>query len=115
MAKDVTVKNVVFDRLTLDNTPFYLPGDERLGRHACLLMHGLGGGVYEMKLLGYHLHAQGFSVKGVNYPGHDKPAVRMPELRHAYPAAGQRARAVLAPAARPVAQSAARPGRGESR
>lgn len=79
-----TADNLLLNRTTtrsIDNKPFYLEGDERYGHHACLLMHGLGGGVYEMKLLGYHLHAQGFSVQGINYPGHDKPAQRMPGSR----------------------------------
>lgn len=47
--------------------------------HACLLLHGLGGGVYELQLLGEYLHHRlGLTVQGISYPGHDRPASRMP-------------------------------------
>ena len=61
--------------IALKNEPFLLkqPGDR-----ACLLLHGLGGGVYEMQLLGEVLHQQGLTVCGINYPGHDLPATLMP-------------------------------------
>jgi carboxylesterase len=59
------------------NQPFLL---ETLSNkdQVCLLLHGLGGGVYEMQLLGEYLHVQGLSVRGINYPGHDRPITRMP-------------------------------------
>lgn len=62
--------------MKLSNQPFLLesPNSDR----ACLLLHGLGGGVYEMQLLGEYLHQYGFTVQGINYPGHDLPATKMP-------------------------------------
>jgi carboxylesterase len=60
----------------LSNQPFFLPGDTD---HACLLLHGLGGGVYEMQGLGLYLHELGLTVQGILYPGHDQPARRMPQ------------------------------------
>lgn len=62
----------------LENKPFLLPGSST---HACLLLHGLGGGVYEMQWLGQHLHALGLTVQSVLYPGHDKPGKKMPRSR----------------------------------
>jgi carboxylesterase len=61
----------------LCNKPFYLRGKKHEG-HAYLMLHGLGGGIYEMKPLGYELNAAGFTVQGINYPGHDEPATHMP-------------------------------------
>uniref|UniRef100_B8HYQ3 Carboxylesterase n=1 Tax=Cyanothece sp. (strain PCC 7425 / ATCC 29141) TaxID=395961 RepID=B8HYQ3_CYAP4 len=60
----------------LTNTPFLLTSSDR--ERACLLLHGLGGGVYEMQLLGQHLWESGFTVQGILYPGHDQPCERMP-------------------------------------
>lgn len=65
--------------MKLSNQPFLL--ESANSDHACLLLHGLGGGVYEMQLLGEYLHQQGFTVQGINYPGHDLPAVKMPASR----------------------------------
>lgn len=62
--------------MKLSNQPFLL--ESAAGNSACLLLHGLGGGVYEMQLLGEYLHQYGFTVQGINYPGHDKPSVKMP-------------------------------------
>lgn len=45
---------------------------------ACLCLHGLGGGIYELEPLAQQLHQQGLTVRGINYPGHDKPSPRMP-------------------------------------
>lgn len=61
----------------LSNTPFILERSV-VNDHACLLLHGLGGGVYEMQLLGEYLHQQGLNVQGINYPGHDQPVSIMP-------------------------------------
>ncbi len=58
----------------LCNQPFFFTG----GEQACLLLHGLGSGVYEMQLLGEYLHQQGLTVQGIHYPGHDKPVSIMP-------------------------------------
>jgi carboxylesterase len=61
----------------LTNQPFFLTGSTQADT-ACLLLHGLGGGVYEMELLGQFLHRQGFTVQGISYPGHDRAATKMP-------------------------------------
>jgi len=34
-----------------------------------------------MQLLGEYLHQQGFTVQGINYPGHDQPLTKMPDSR----------------------------------
>jgi carboxylesterase len=60
----------------LTNRPFLLEPPQ--AEIACLLLHGLGGGVYEMELLGQFLYQRGIAVQGINYPGHDRPASRMP-------------------------------------
>ncbi len=65
--------------MKLSNQPFLL--ESATSDHACLLLHGLGGGVYEMQLLGEYLHQQGFTVQGINYPGHDQPLTKMPTSR----------------------------------
>lgn len=62
--------------MKLSNQPFLLQSPTN--DHVCLLLHGLGGGVYEMQLLGEYLHQHGFSVQGINYPGHDSPSTKMP-------------------------------------
>jgi len=61
--------------MRLTNEPFYRVGN---GAGACLLIHGLGGGVYELQPLARVLHHQGWTVRGMNLPGHDQPAPRMP-------------------------------------
>ena len=62
--------------MKLSNQPFLL--ESATNDRVCLLLHGLGGGVYEMQLLGEYLHQHGFSVQGINYPGHDSPSTKMP-------------------------------------
>ena len=59
----------------LTNDPFFLENSQE---HACLLLHGLGGGVYELELLGKYLFWQGLTVQAINYPGHDRPTSKMP-------------------------------------
>jgi carboxylesterase len=59
----------------LENKPFLLPGSST---HACLLLHGLGGGAYEMQWIGQHLNGLGLTVQSVLYPGHDQRAKKMP-------------------------------------
>ncbi|MEB3285896.1 MAG: alpha/beta fold hydrolase [Vampirovibrionales bacterium] len=61
----------------LQNAPFYWQSTQR-PKEACLLLHGLGGGVYEMQWLASQMHEAGFTVRGINYPGHDRPSFRMP-------------------------------------
>lgn len=46
--------------------PFFFPG----GRTGCLLIHGFTGAPNEMRLLGEHLAACGFSVLGIRLSGH---------------------------------------------
>ena len=40
------------------------------GGHGILLIHGFTGSVAHMRPLGERLHAAGFTVKGINLPGH---------------------------------------------
>jgi carboxylesterase len=60
---------------SLSNEPFWLEAE---GDRACLCLHGLGGGPYEMQLLGPVLQAQGWSVRAIRYPGHDGSSWQMP-------------------------------------
>lgn len=66
--------------MKLSNQPF-LWEPTTTNDHVCLLLHGLGGGAYEMQLVGEYLHQQGFAVQGINYPGHDPSANQMPASR----------------------------------
>lgn len=43
------------------------------------MLHGLGGGVYEMQPVGELLNELGFGVKAILYPGHDLPVRTMPD------------------------------------
>jgi carboxylesterase len=61
----------------LTNRPFLLESPTYPDQ-ACLLLHGLGGGVYEMELMGQYLHQKGYTVQGIAYPGHDRASGRMP-------------------------------------
>jgi carboxylesterase len=61
--------------MALENKPFFLKGDPS---RACLLLHGLGGGAYELQYLGEYLYQLGWTVQGILYPGHDRPASKMP-------------------------------------
>jgi carboxylesterase len=63
--------------MTLENKPFLLQGSTS---HACLMLHGLGGGPYEMQFLGQFLNQQGLTVQAVIYPGHDVAGM-MPRSR----------------------------------
>lgn len=63
----------------LANRPFTLPGRGE----AVLLVHGLGGGTYEVQWLGEALHARlGVTVRALHLPGHEAPARFMPASRH---------------------------------
>lgn len=64
----------------LKNEPFYWPNPSTSEQsQAILLLHGLGGGSYELRPIAERLRQlPGISVKGVNYPGHDRAASRMP-------------------------------------
>lgn len=63
----------------LSNEPFYRQAIQFESDEAFLLLHGLGGGVYEMQMLATSLHQQGYTVAGINYPGHDAPSHWMPD------------------------------------
>ncbi|QLL29873.1 alpha/beta fold hydrolase [Thermosynechococcus sichuanensis E542] len=60
----------------LVNSPFFYGhlGSDR----ACLLLHGLGGGAYELQLLAEVLYEAGWTAQGILYPGHDRPNAQMP-------------------------------------
>lgn len=46
--------------------PFFLPG----GKHGVLLLHGFTGSIAHLRLIGEGLQAKGFTVMGINLPGH---------------------------------------------
>lgn len=51
--------------------PFLLEGEAGEGKkHGVLLLHGFTGSAAHMRLIGEMLHTQGFTVMGVNLPGH---------------------------------------------
>lgn len=50
----------------VDTGGFFFRG----GPVGCLLIHGFTGTAHEMRFLGEHLHAEGFTVRGVLLPGH---------------------------------------------
>lgn len=51
---------------TAEAQPFFFPGDD----HGVLLIHGFTGSAGHMRLLGEHLRDAGFTVRGINLPGH---------------------------------------------
>lgn len=57
--------------------PFYLQG----GEHGVLLIHGFTGSAAHMRLIGEELHARGFTVKGINLPGHATHMMDMANYR----------------------------------
>jgi carboxylesterase len=60
----------------LENAPFLLEGSRD---RAVLLVHGLGGGPYEVQRLGEHLRdAHDVTARGIVLPGHAAPGPRMP-------------------------------------
>ena len=60
----------------LSSQPFIHEG---LADHAVLLVHGLGGGPYEVQRLAEELHdAHGLTVQTLRLPGHEGPGPRMP-------------------------------------
>ena len=46
------------------------PFDLKGGKHGVLLIHGFSGSAAHMRLIGEELHRRGFTVKGINLPGH---------------------------------------------
>jgi len=59
----------------LRNEPIDLPGSRK---PACLLLHGLGSGVYELCLLADFLQGLGYPVRAFNFPGHEGMGRIMP-------------------------------------
>jgi len=58
-------------RVEVDFTnPVCQPFDFQGGEHGVLMIHGFTGSAAHMRLIGEELHAQGFTVKGINLPGH---------------------------------------------
>ena len=57
--------------------PFDLPG----GEHGVLLIHGFTGSAAHMRLIGEELNARGFTVKGINLPGHATHMMDMANYR----------------------------------
>jgi carboxylesterase len=53
-------------RIISSAEPFFFPG----GPIGCVLVHGFTGTPKEMRLLGEHLHQQGYTVIGVRLAGH---------------------------------------------
>jgi carboxylesterase len=63
----------------LENRPFLRAGEGS----SVLLVHGLGGGTYEVQRLGEALHARlGCTVRAMHLPGHEAPSRWMPPSRH---------------------------------
>ncbi len=60
---------------SLSDVPFLWQGSPD---RACMLLHGLGGGIYQLRWLAQHLHQQGLTVQGINFPGHGIPVEEMP-------------------------------------
>lgn len=52
------------------SAPECQPFDLKGGSHGVLLIHGFTGSASHMRPLGEGLNAQGFTVKGINLPGH---------------------------------------------
>lgn len=51
--------------------PFLWEGERRNGKkHGVLLIHGFTGTAAQMRMIAQSLHSQGFTVMGVNLPGH---------------------------------------------
>ncbi len=51
--------------------PFLLEGEKRNGKqHGVLLIHGFTGSAAHMRMIGERLQQQGFTVMGINLPGH---------------------------------------------
>jgi carboxylesterase len=64
---------------SLHNDPFTLKGTGT----PVLLVHGLGGGTYELQWLGEAIHHQlGRTVTAIHLPGHSPPARQMPPSGH---------------------------------
>lgn len=59
--------------------PFYMEG----GEHGVLLIHGFTGSAAHMRLIGEELHARGFTVQGINLPGHATHMMDMANYRWA--------------------------------
>lgn len=58
--------------------PFFFPS----GATGCLLVHGFTGTPKEMRLLGEHLHQQGYTVLGIRLAGHATHIEEMMRMRY---------------------------------
>lgn len=64
--------------MQLSNQPLDTSGSRR---PACLLLHGLGAGVFEVCLLARFLQERGYPVRAFNFPGHEGQGPIMPASR----------------------------------
>ena len=67
----------MFDIESSPDPPVPVAGDEP-GTPACLVLHGLGGGPYEMGPVIDALEAEGLRVSAPILPGHEGPGPIMP-------------------------------------
>jgi carboxylesterase len=65
--------------LPIDTNEFFLPGSGL----SALLIHGLTGTPYEMRLLGERLRAAGVRVQGIRLAGHGRGPEELGEVTHA--------------------------------
>src|SRR5437867_10682662 len=65
--------------LPIDTNEFFLPGSGL----SALLIHGLTGTPYEMRLLGERLMAAGVRVQGIRLAGHGSGPEELGEVTHA--------------------------------
>jgi carboxylesterase len=56
-------------------------GERHRAELACLLVHGLGGGLYELEPLAESLASAGWIVASMTLPGHEEPGPVMPASR----------------------------------
>src|SRR2546421_12161082 len=67
------------DRPRVDTSEFFLPGSGL----SALLIHGLTGTPYEMRLLGERLGAAGVRVQGIRLAGHGGGPEQLGQVTHA--------------------------------
>jgi carboxylesterase len=83
--------------------PAAQPGDDRSRKPCCLVLHGLGGGAYELTPLIVALETEGLRVSAPIMPGHEGPGPVMPSsCWRDWAAAAERAFDTLAADGRPV-------------
>jgi carboxylesterase len=88
----------------MSDHPAEIENSKRALQPACLVLHGMGGGPYELEPLLAALEAQGLEVACPVLPGHGGPGPRMPASRwEEWSAAATSAFDTLAALHRPVA------------